>query len=214
MLLWTGVLTNLHTTHEQNVSPASLIQGLAHSPKIESKEKVYFSPWMSYLMSKSWELLSHSLWKIKSLDFTLPCRSPNTDLRAQESEVQTLTSWISSSPEHRLEYILLPFSLWPCCLFTFLSKCWFNPLKWYYKNLINHWTVFQEFRELNGLTEASGGHHHGRRFRWDCMARDWESNRNWGKSGTSSVQQLKSLAAVSHVLADSLKDLVQIYKGM
>lgn len=51
-------------------------------------------------------------------------------------------------------------------------------------------------------------------IRWDCMAREQESNRNGGESGTSSFQQLKSLAAVSHVLADSFKDLVQIYKGM
>lgn len=32
--------------------------------------------------------LGHSLWKIKPLDFTFPCRSASTDLRAQGSEVQ------------------------------------------------------------------------------------------------------------------------------
>lgn len=112
---WCPLTCTWHMSKQ--VSPANLIQCLAHSPKREPKEKVYSSPWMSYLISKSWEPLSLSLWKIKSVDFTFPCRSPSTDLRAQGREVQILTgcgSWISSSPKHRLKYILLPFPPWPC----------------------------------------------------------------------------------------------------
>lgn len=72
---------------------------------------------------------------------------------------------------------------------------------------------FHNFRELNGLTEASGGHQHGRRCQGRLHGQGLGEQWEWGEK-TSALQQHKSLAVVSHVLADSFKDLVQIYKGM
>lgn len=66
----------------------------------------------------SWEPLSHSLWKIKLLDFTFPCRSPNTDLRAQGSEVQILTRCehleLAARPNTDWNISCSPFPSWPC----------------------------------------------------------------------------------------------------
>lgn len=141
--------------------------------KSESKEKVYSSPWTSYLISKRktvmgatepFTLGNHSLWispshadqqtqtwKHREVTFRF-LQYVGSELAAHPTQIEIYPAPLPS--------LALPTYCW---LFIFLSTCWFNSLKWYWKNPVNPWTVFHEFRELNGLTEASGGHHHGRR---------------------------------------------------